>query len=108
MVVNHKCSRALTVPARLNFAQENQWTAGPAWIQYKRNRLEENNNEHKKSDPKAAFDREAGGYFLPRFGFAAGSAGASSFSAAGYNLTATIVMLLCSMPSLSVHLSGLK
>lgn len=52
-------------------------------IQYKRNRLEENNNEHKKSDPKAAFDREAGGYFLPRFGFAAGSAGASSFSAAG-------------------------
>lgn len=82
MVVNHKCSRALTVPARLNFAQENQWTAGPAWMQYKRNRLEENNNEHKKSDPKAAFDREAGGYFLPRFGFAAGSAGASSFSAA--------------------------
>ena len=76
MVVNHKCSRALTVPARLNFAQENQ-------MQYKRNRLEENNNEHKKSDPKAAFDREAGGYFLPRFGFAAGSAGASSFSAAG-------------------------
>ena len=71
MVVNHKCSRALTVPARLNFAQENQ------------NRLEENNNEHKKSDPKVAFDREAGGYFLPRFGFAAGSAGASSFSAAG-------------------------
>lgn len=52
-------------------------------MQYKRNRLEENNNEHKKSDPKAAFDREAGGYFLPRFGFAAGSAGASSFSAAG-------------------------
>lgn len=83
MVVNHKCSRALTVPARLNFAQENQWTAGSAWMQYKRNRLEENNNEHKKSDPKAAFDREAGGYFLPRFGFAAGSAGASSFSAAG-------------------------
>lgn len=39
--------------------------------------------KHKKSDPKAAFDRKAGCHFLLRFAFFAGSSGASSFSAAG-------------------------
>lgn len=39
--------------------------------------------KHKKSDPKAAFERRAEFYFLLRFVFFAGSAGASSFSAAG-------------------------
>lgn len=39
--------------------------------------------KHKKSDPKAAFSQKSGCHFLPRFAFFAGSAGASSFSAAG-------------------------